>query len=58
MIDTPERRLYPPEYPMPDFPKCPNCGSAAAEDFYFRDGKCLGCEKCIKKHYYLNVNFT
>jgi hypothetical protein len=58
IADTPERRLSPPVGAKPEYPVCPVCGSAAAEDFYFRNGECLGCEKCVAKRYYLDVNLS
>lgn len=40
------------------YPPCPVCGSDEAETFYFsyRNGDCVGCDKCIQTKEYWEVN--
>ncbi|MGN1157110.1 MAG: hypothetical protein ACI4TK_13110 [Agathobacter sp.] len=46
IIENMERTGY-PDGQEPKALICPLCGSEA-DDFYFRDGECIGCSECIR----------
>lgn len=47
---SPEPSVEPPEE-VYLAPVCPLCGFEA-EMFYFKDGKCIGCDDCIQYKFF------